>query len=126
MLRLYRMAAGRPCLLLNLADRLQEGAPLAALPPARYRRVGGTHGPSDDGSRRPLVPSRPPCRERRQGSWREKCRRRAGDRRRLCEESCALPAPKDFEPESPDSALSCLFVPNPIRKIRTYGIYGTA
>jgi len=64
-------------------------------------------------------------RERRQASWRETCRCWARDRRRLCEESCALPAPKDFEPESPDSALSCLFVPNPIRKIRTYGIYGT-
>src|SRR5262249_58405067 len=71
------MAAGRPCLLPHLADRLQEGSPLAAFGPARRRRFGGRHGPIDvTGRRLPRAVRR--GRERRQASWREKCQRWAG------------------------------------------------
>src|SRR5262249_61625015 len=58
------MEAGRPCLLPHRADRLPERSLLAALGPAQYRRVGGTHGPSDDGSRTALALGRPPSRKR--------------------------------------------------------------
>jgi len=64
MLRWCGMAAGRRCLLPRRTGQLQEGSPLAALGPARYRRVGGTHGPSDDMSRTPLAPGCPSGRKR--------------------------------------------------------------